>query len=131
MRLLLDTHILLWTILDSPRLPLIARGLIDSGDHSLIVSVVSIWEIAIKHARGSNRSDAMPLSGRDMLTLLETHEAQILNISAYHAAAVENLRLIHRDPFDRMLVAQAQCEGMTLLTHDKALAAYGDFVITV
>ena len=100
------------------------------GDHELFVSAVSIWEIAIKHARRRSPAD-MPISGRQALANVEAAEFELISIRPEHAASVDGLPMHHNDPFDRLLVAQARSESMHLLTHDRALAAYGDFILVV
>lgn len=128
MRILLDTHVVLWALVDDPALPAKARALIGDDRNTLWVSAVSIWEIWIKHALG--RGD-MPLSGTDALEYCKEAGFQWLDIRPEHAAAVEALPLIHADPFDRMLVAQAFFEPMKLLTHDSIIARYDSSIIVV
>ena len=130
MRLLLDTHIALWAVANSPRLSRMARELILSAENSVWVSSASIWEIAIKHALG--RGD-MPVSGVRANELFTLSGYLPLAIDAKHAASVALLpqQGAHADPFDRMLIAQARAESMTLLTHDGEVAAYGDAVLRV
>ena len=130
MRLLLDTHIALWAVANSPRLSRMARELILSAENSVWVSSASIWEIAIKHALG--RGD-MPVSGVRANELFTLSGYLPLAIDAKHAASVARLpqQGAHADPFDRMLIAQALAESMTLLTHDGEVAAYGDAVLRV
>lgn len=122
MRLLLDTHILLWAAYDSKRLPPEARDLIGDDANDLFFSAASIWEVAIKAglARADFGVDAHVLRRE----LLENGFGE-LAVSGAHAVAVIDLPAIHRDPIDRMLVAQARLEGITLLTADRAVAAYG------
>ena len=121
MRLLLDTHIALWALLDDPRLPERAREWIADESNAIHVSAASVWEISIKHALA--RGD-MPLSGESALRWFRRAGYTLLDIKAEHAAAVEKLPPHHADPFDRMLVAQAQLEDLTLVTRDPALQAY-------
>ena len=128
MRLLLDTHIALWALIDSPRMPAEARGLILSPDNRIVVSAASIWEIAIKHGLG--RGD-MPISGEEALEWFGSAGYSLLSISPEHTAAVERLASHHQDPFDRLLVAQALSEPLRLLTHDSMVAKYSDTVIRV
>ena len=124
MRVLLDTHLLLWALADPERLPADARQQIDDGD--VFVSAASLWELAIKFAIGK----------------LETHPAVVMDavgpagfallpIQAPHAVRVAELPEVHKDPFDRMLVAQALVESMTLLTNDGILRDYGPVVLVV
>lgn len=128
MRLLLDTHVALWAIADDPRLPGSVRQLIGDPANEIFVSVASIWEIAIKRAIGRG---TMPVSSEDALDLFTRSGYRLLPIEAAHAKAVERLPPLHGDPFDRMLVAQAQAEPLRLVTHDRNVAAYGDTVILV
>jgi PIN domain nuclease of toxin-antitoxin system len=131
LRLLLDTHIVLWRLTDSPRLPKRAVQIMDEDASSIDVSAVSIWEVAIKWARRRGRVDDMPMSGGELLDELNQAMIEPLAIKPIHTAAVEDLPLFYGDPFDRLLLATARHEGMTLLTHDAKLADYGDFVRVV
>lgn len=128
MNLLLDTHVALWAITDSPRLSAAARELILAPRAVVWVSVASLWEIAIKHALA--RGD-MPVSGRQARLHFENAGYRFLPVEPEHAIAVEQLAPHHQDPFDRLLVAQAQVEPMHLLTHDAKLARYGDTILHV
>lgn len=128
MNLLLDTHVALWAITDSPRLSAHARGLISSPRSSVWISAATIWEITIKHGLG--RGD-MPVSGHDALRYFRESGYQMLAIEPEHASAVADLPPHHQDPFDRMLVAQALTEPMRLLTHDAMVARYSDSIIAV
>lgn len=128
MNLLLDTHVALWAITDSPKLPLKARELISSPKTNVWISSASIWEIAIKHALG--RGD-MPISSQDALRYFSDSGYRRLPIEAEHALAVEDLPAHHGDPFDRMLVAQALVEPMRLMTHDAIVALYSDTIIKI
>lgn len=128
MNLLLDTHVALWAITDSPRLSAQARALISAPYASVWVSAVSVWEIAIKHALA--RGD-MPVSGQEALRWFQVSGYRLLAIEAHHAAAVEELPPHHPDPFDRLLVAQALVEPMRLLTQDATVARYSDSILRV
>lgn len=128
MNLLLDTHVALWAITDSPRLSTQARDLILSPRASIWISAATIWEIAIKHGLG--RGD-MPVSGDEAIRHFRMAGYQFLPVEPEHAAAIETLPPHHQDPFDRLLAAQAQVEPMRLLTHDPILARYGAFVTRV
>jgi PIN domain nuclease of toxin-antitoxin system len=125
LRLLLDTHILLWAVTASPKTSERARALVTDSSNQLYASAASIWEVAIKHAKGGD----IPMSGTELLQTLQATSVVQLAISHDHAAAAGNLPRHHGDPFDRMLIAQAQIEGMAFVTADRALAAYGDHVI--
>jgi PIN domain nuclease of toxin-antitoxin system len=128
MNLLLDTHVALWAITDSPLLVDKARDLILAPRTTVWVSVASVWEIAIKHGLG--RGD-MPVSGQDALRYFQEAGYRMLAIAPEHAVAVEELPPLHGDPFDRILVAQALVEPMRLMTHDAQVARYSDTVIAV
>lgn len=128
MRLLLDTHIALWALTDSPRLGDRARRLILSPANRVTVSAASVWEIAIKHAPG--RGD-MPISGQEAIGYFEQAGYELLPVMPVHAAAVEDLPAHHQDPFDRLLIAQALAEPLRLLTRDPIFVRYSDTVIRV
>jgi PIN domain nuclease of toxin-antitoxin system len=121
MRLLLDTHLLLWAAGTPKRLSTSTRKAIESPDNSLFFSVASLWEIVIK--RGLDRADFRVDAHLLRRGLLDNGYAE-LAITGEHALAVESLPPIHKDPFDRLLVAQATAEGMTLLTADASVALY-------
>jgi Uncharacterized protein conserved in bacteria len=121
-RLLLDTHILLWAAYSPARLSGTARNLLDDDRNELVFSAVSIWEVTIKVGRGPAPFDVVPSVFRR--GLIEAGYIE-LDITSAHAVAVCELPAIHGDPFDRMLVAQARVEGFTLLTSDKRVAEYG------
>jgi PIN domain nuclease of toxin-antitoxin system len=121
LRLLLDTHLLLWAVASSKRLPREARELLEDESHEVYFSAVSIWEIAIKSSlrRKDFRIDLAPfLLALPQMGLVE------LPVTAAHAAGVAQLPFIHRDPFDRLLIAQSIAEPLTLLTNDKILDRY-------
>jgi PIN domain nuclease of toxin-antitoxin system len=128
LNLLLDTHVALWAITDSPKLPLKARELIASPKTNVWISAASIWEIAIKHSLG--RGD-MPISAQDARRYFSESGYRLLAIEAEHALAVEDLPTHHGDPFDRILVAQALMEPMRLMTHDAMVALYSDTIIKI
>ncbi len=121
MKLLLDTHLLIWSAWTPRRISSAARSLISSTDNELIFSAASLWEIAIKQAleKGDFEVDARVLRR----SLLDNGYSE-LPVSGDHAVAVRSLPLIHKDPFDRILVAQATVEGITLLTADPIVARY-------
>jgi PIN domain nuclease of toxin-antitoxin system len=120
-KLLLDTHLLMWAAEGIEHLPAGARGLMEAPENSLYFSVASLWEITIKHGlnRPDFRVDARVL--RHGLIDNGYHELAILGL---HAVAIDMLPPIHRDPFDRLLIAQACVEGITLLTDDATVAKY-------
>ena len=121
MRLLLDTHLLLWAAASSARLPREARELLQDDSNDAYYSAASIWEIAIKSSlrRKDFRVDIAQLLG--MLPEMGLVE---LPVTAAHAAGVTTLPPIHRDPFDRLLIAQSIVEPLTLLTNDALLDRY-------
>ncbi|SHN77016.1 PIN domain nuclease, a component of toxin-antitoxin system (PIN domain) [Geodermatophilus obscurus] len=124
MRVLLDTHVLIWASTAPERLGAAEQLLADAD--ARLLSAVSIWELAIKQRLGklSVGPDVRTWTRRVTSELVLDH----LPVTADHAAAVEHLPDVHRDPFDRLLVAQAVAEGAVLLTADARLAAYGDVV---
>ena len=118
MKLLLDTHILLWWLADDPRLPRSAATAIADGESLVAVSAASAWEIAIKRAAG--RLEAPD----DLLGAIEANNFGSLSISPAHALAAGALPAHHADPFDRMLIAQARAEGLTVVTVDGRFSDY-------
>lgn len=127
MRVLLDTHIALWAVTQSPLLPPKAEAAIVAAQE-VFVSVASLWEIAIKHALGKGR---MPVSAAQALQAFTDAGYSVLDIRPEHALQVEALPPIHHDPFDRLLVAQALAEPLILVTRDAAIARYGSALMTV
>jgi PIN domain nuclease of toxin-antitoxin system len=125
---LLDTHVALWALVGDRRLSARARALIEDPDNQVMVSAVSVWEIAIKHALA--RAD-MPVSGTEALAWFRRAGYDLLPISPEHAAGVERLPDHHRDPFDRLLVAQAQTEPLRLMSRDPLVIRYGEAVMAV
>jgi PIN domain nuclease of toxin-antitoxin system len=121
MRLLIDTHLLLWAAGQSARLSPQARGLIADPDNELLFSAVSLWEIAIK--AGLRRRDFRVDVSRLRRGLLNNGYRE-LGMTGEHAVAVTGLPVIHKDPFDRLLLAQSIIEGITLLTSDAVMAQY-------
>jgi PIN domain nuclease of toxin-antitoxin system len=125
MRLLLDTHIALWGVSDKERLGADTQRLLEDVESDVFVSVATLWEIAIKYALPKGRPDDMPVSAKDALADFLEAGYQVLDVTSSHALAVASLPPLHRDPFDRMLIAQARVEPMRLLTADRTVAAYG------
>lgn len=121
MRLLLDTHLLLWAAGQPKRLPVVARKLINDSRNELLFSVASLWEIVIKRSLGRDDFRVEPRLLRR--GLLDNGYAE-LAIGGEHTLAIDSLPPIHKDPFDRLLVAQAQIESVTLLTADPLLGRY-------
>ena len=127
-KILVDTHILIWMLQDSPCLSRRARDVFEDPDTELYYSSVSIAEISIKH---KVHPEEMPLTGDEAVELMPMLACTSLDFKARHAATLDVLPLLHRDPFDRMLLAQAKAEGMLMLSHDRRFPQYGDFVIAV
>ena len=117
-KLLIDTQILLWAINDDARLSARHRAILVRNE-GLVVSVVSILEIAIKRSIGK-----LKVKG-DLLETIRIRGIPLLPVNEYHALNIERLPHHHRDPFDRLLIAQAQVEGLTILTADPHFARYG------
>jgi PIN domain nuclease of toxin-antitoxin system len=125
MRLLIDTQIFIWAVLDSDKLGLKARKIM-LGAGEIFVSAASIWEIAIKAKIGKLEGDP-----DEFVEAIEESGFRELMISAKHAAKVHELPLYHRDPFDRLLIAQALIEPMRFLTADSVLEQYSELVMMV
>jgi PIN domain nuclease of toxin-antitoxin system len=121
MRLLVDTHILLWGASEPDKLSVQALALLEDNENELLFSAVSIWEVAIK--AGQDRAE-FRVDPRVFWRALIDNGYMELPVTGRHAAALAGLPPLHRDPFDRMLVAQALVEGITLLTSDSTVARY-------
>jgi PIN domain nuclease of toxin-antitoxin system len=121
MKLLLDTHLLLWAAGKSSKLSRTARTLLNSPDNELLFSAASLWEIAIKQTL--NRKD-FRVDARLLRRGLLDNGYSELPILSQHAVAINSLPSIHKDPFDRILIAQATVEGITLLTVDSLMTRY-------
>lgn len=128
MNLLLDTHLILWAAANGAQLSPVARALIEAPENVLHFSAISIWEIGIKRKleRPDFRFD--PDSIRELMLLNLYVE---IDFTSEHGLAVQRLPLLHRDPFDRALIAQAACEGLTLLTSDRHISQYEGPVLQV
>lgn len=122
MNLLLDTHVVLWATLLPARLSAATRQRLTDPTNRLWFSAASVWEVSIKAGQGRADFDVAP---RRLRRELLDHGYSELSVDGAHAAAVADLPSHHRDPFDRMLVAQARVEGMSLLTADPQVLAYG------
>ena len=121
MKYLIDTHLLLWAAHEPEKLSSKAVALMANPEHELLFSAASIWEIAIKNGLGR---DDFKVDARLLRRGLLDNDYTELPITSAHAVFVESLPLIHKDPFDRILVAQATAEGITLLTADSTVARY-------
>jgi PIN domain nuclease of toxin-antitoxin system len=118
LRLLLDTHILLWWLADEGRIPEKHREIIRDGRTQVFVSAASTWEVVIKQRLGKLRAPA------DLKAQVEAARFELLNITIDHALAFGDLPDHHSDPFDRMLIAQARTESLILVTEDPKLRLY-------
>lgn len=118
---LVDTHVLIWLAVDSPRLSDVVRDLLSDPDNHIFFSAISIFEIAVKERLSKRGFDVEASAIRRMM--IENDFAE-LSVTGLHAAHVATLPLVHRDPFDRLLVAQAMMEGLTLMTADEQIARY-------
>jgi len=121
MRLLVDTHALIWYLEGNKMLSAGRREVIVNANNEIFVSVVSLWEIAIKSSRGKL---TISRSLSDIILQLDMQAINILGIERGHVLQVEKLPFHHHDPFDRMIIAQAKVEFLTIITHDRAFAAY-------
>jgi PIN domain nuclease of toxin-antitoxin system len=118
MRSLIDSHTFMWWCADHPVLSTRARAILRSPASEIYVSMATIWEIAIKVGLGRLEFE------EDIEDAMQSYGFGALSITFAHIAQYRRLPLHHRDPFDRMLIAQAQCEGLTLLTCDRAIRRY-------
>ena len=128
MKLLLDTHILLWLVTDSPKLSSLARALIEDMDNVCLFSPASIAEISLKHKK---HPDQLTFDGEAARNEFIDVGISELPLTSADAAGADSLELVHSDPFDRMLLAQAKSEGIMIVSHDRQFPQYGDFVIAV
>ncbi len=126
MRLLLDTHILLWWLTNDPALPTRADTLMVDPANEISISAISLWEVGIKARLGK-----LPANVDEVRAATLASGFTPLPFTLDHAAEVARLPDHHRDPFDRALVAQARFEPMRLITHDRVVAMYGDSVLFV
>lgn len=120
MRLLLDTHVLIWWLEDSPKLGPVSRALIADADHDVLVSVVSLWEITIKWRVGK-----LGRPGSDFGELLADQRIDLLPVTVDHIRVLDALAFHHGDPFDHLILAQAETERLALVTNDRQMPLYG------
>jgi PIN domain nuclease of toxin-antitoxin system len=125
MRLLVDTHVFLWAVAEPQKLPKASRAKLEAGGNDVLFSAASIWELAIKL---QIRRLVLPVEIEELTEAAERMGFAELPISAAHAAGVRRLPPYHRDPFDRLLVAQAIHEPARLLTADRILGQYSNLV---
>ena len=128
MKYLLDSHILIWALYSDEKLSIAARDIINDFKNEIYYSVVSVWEIGLKH---SKKPEMMPVSSDDLVKYCESSGMLCLPIVKEHVLTLQSLHLQanvppHSDPFDRMLIAQAKSEEMRLLTHDHLLKNYSE-----
>lgn len=126
MKILLDTHILIWALTNSPKLPKRAEELICAEDNEIYYSIISLWEIEIKHI---NHPTNMTVSSKTILKVAKNSGYQLLNLNSDSIAELPNLKRPdtaprHKDPYDRMLICQAITENMLFVTHDSLLSDY-------
>ena len=126
-RCLLDTHALAWWLMDSPHLPVVARQLIENRDNTVFVSPVSAYEASYKHHRGRWPEVASLVGVFD--EVVEAEGFEVLPLTSRHALLAGTFGPEHRDPFDRMLAAQAMVEGLTLVSRDRWLSGMGAEVV--
>lgn len=120
MRVLVDTRMLVWMFMDSPMLSSAARDLLQDYGNRLYCSAASVLEVQLKH----EKSPRSIVDAKSFLECCEEADVTVLPISGEHASAIADLPKIHKDPFDRLMIAQAQVEGMHLLTHDSTIWKY-------
>lgn len=122
MKLLLDTHVLLWVVGDADRLKFETRGVLAEAGNTVFVSVVSLWEIAVQCRIGKLEADVASIAAQ----LAPASKLQLLGITPRHLITLDNLqfREQHRDPFDHLIIAQAMCEDMMLVTQDRNASLY-------
>lgn len=123
MKLLVDTHLLLWWLADDARLPGKARDMLSDDQNEICVSVASLWEIVLKMDKGK-----LKVNPSELLNEIHANQFNVVPIEAAHTLTYARLPQHHHDPFDRMLVAQATSESLRLLTHDPQLRNYGEVV---
>ncbi len=123
-RLLLDTHVFLWALSNAAELTASARAAIVDPSNEVFVSAITGWEISVKRAKGKIRAPA------NLATLIVNRRFTHLPLTFHHAEQAGNLPMHHRDPFDRFLIAQAQAEGLVLVTRDARIPLYGIRTLT-
>lgn len=124
MRYLLDTHVWLWAHMQPARLGPTTRAILDNPNHELLFSAIVSWEIAIKHRLGKLKLPRQAQPQDYIRTRLQSAPMTALPISIDHSLQISQLPAHHQDPFDRLLIAQAQCEKLTLITADRTFSQY-------
>ena len=128
MRLLIDTHVIIWLMVGSPKLTNRCLDLLGSEGCELFFSAASLWEVALKHER---KPDKIPVAAEQVERYCRECGIRQVPMRFEHALKICELEKIHADPFDRMLDSQALVAGMKLVSHDEDVIAYGDVVIAV
>lgn len=128
MKLLLDTHVAIWLVTASKLIPADIQSRFVDRENQSFVSAASIWEIAIKSSL--DRANAIPFGAQKALEMFAEAGLELLDITAAHAVASEQVVTAHRDPFDRLLIAQAATESMVLVTQDRKLPAYSPSILS-
>ena len=128
MRYLLDTHIVIWSMVGSEKLSDRAYSILQNQGNVFYVSSASVWEVAIKHRV---RPGDIPIAPEQMIRYCRDSGIMELPVRFEHANKASGMPVYHNDPFDRMLIAQASEENLLLLSHDRKLPPYGDFVVLV
>ena len=128
MKLLLDTHILLWYVTNDSKLSVQAKTWIDDLQNEVYYSLVSLWEVSIKHQISSSK---MPVSDEELSVYAEQSGIRCLNLTKRHISLIKTLHRNenakpHHDPFDRILICQAKAENMMFITHDSLIPDYGE-----
>lgn len=130
MKYLLDTHTLLWAITGNDNLDDVVAAMIDNEENDIYYSVISPWEVEIKHHK---HPDLMPIGGEDLINILDKNGFKRIDIKASHIKALSTLKEKennkHADPFDRILLAQAKAENIALVSHDKKYKNYDEFYL--
>jgi PIN domain nuclease of toxin-antitoxin system len=127
-KVLLDTHVAIWAITERKRIPKGFLEIVADASNSVFVSVVAVWETAMKHRLA--RPDSPPFSGHEAIEHFRTAGFGLLNVAPEHAAYVERLPPIHFDPFDRLMLAQAIVEDFHFITHDSNLRRYDAAILS-
>ncbi len=131
MRLLLDTQVALFALADPEKLTAQAHDLIADPRNAVFVSVISLWEISLKHGLAPTGAARMPIDGARAAELFQRAGYEMIDLTPAHVLFAEGLPMLHPDPFDRLLAAQALSEPMRLLTRDARMAAYSDAIVRV
>jgi len=122
MKILIDTHVALWLFNDYEKLSRIASDCLRDEENELYISIASAWEVAIKHSLG--KLPEFSGGARRFLHAIYDNPIQVIGINPEYVEEIENLPYIHRDPFDRIIIATALCEGMVILTADENVQKY-------